>query len=157
MTTSAGSLALLVLSWVPATASLASAQASAPQAGALEIGDPYFPGLGNGGYDVEHHALELLVDMGADEIAATASIRARALQALASFSLDLIRTRSHGRARGRRRCALRAHAARAAGGRHERQVLRDPPGEAARERSGVHDRGRVPRFPDAMTGWGVSR
>ena len=89
MTTSAGSLALLVLSWVPATASLASAQASAPQAGALEIGDPYFPGLGNGGYDVEHYALELHVDMGSDEIAATASIRARALQALASFSLDL--------------------------------------------------------------------
>ena len=62
MWTSARSLALLVLSWI--TASLAgaasvSAPPHAPQAGALEIGDPYFPGLGNGGYDVEHYALEL--------------------------------------------------------------------------------------------------
>jgi len=95
MTTSARSLALLVLSWVPTSASFARPQASpheaprAPQAGALEIGDPYFPGLGNGGYDVEHYALELEIDMDANAIAATARIRARALQDLASFSLDL--------------------------------------------------------------------
>jgi aminopeptidase N len=60
-----------------------------PRAGALEIGDPYFPGLGNGGYDVEHYALELDVDMEGDALAATARIRARALHDLASFSFDL--------------------------------------------------------------------
>src|SRR5262245_10521243 len=60
-----------------------------PQAGALEIGDPYFPGLGNGGYDVEHYALDLDIDMDGDELMATARIRARALQDLASFSFDL--------------------------------------------------------------------
>jgi aminopeptidase N len=95
MSTSARALALLVLSWAPASASLAWQQASpqerprAPRAGALEIGDPYFPGLGNGGYDVEHYALELEIDMDSDEIAATARIRARALHHLASFSFDL--------------------------------------------------------------------
>jgi len=63
--------------------------ARAPKAGELEIGDPYFPGLGNGGYDVEHYALVLDLDMDADEVAATATLRAKALQDLSSFSLDL--------------------------------------------------------------------
>lgn len=58
-------------------------------AGALEIGDPYFPGLGNGGYDVEHYDLELAVDMSSDELEARALLQARALQDLGSFSLDL--------------------------------------------------------------------
>jgi len=95
MRTFARSLALLVLAWVPASVSLARPQASlqapprASQAGALEIGDPYFPGLGNGGYDVEHYALELDIDMKTDVVAATARIRARALLDLASFSFDL--------------------------------------------------------------------
>jgi aminopeptidase N len=60
-----------------------------PTAGALDIGDPYFPGLGNGGYDVEHYGLELDLDLSADELDARATLRARALQDLASFSLDL--------------------------------------------------------------------
>ena len=57
--------------------------------GALEIGDPYFPGLGNGGYDVEHYALEIDLDLAQEEIKASATLRARALEDLASFSLDL--------------------------------------------------------------------
>jgi aminopeptidase N len=95
MTTSARSLVLLVMPWVPTSATLARPHASsqerpnAPLAGALEIGDPYFPGLGNGGYDVEHYALELDIDMDSNEVAATARIRARALHPLASFSFDL--------------------------------------------------------------------
>ena len=95
MRTCARSLALLVLTWIPASSSLARQQASsqapaqAPQVGALEIGDAYFPGLGNGGYDVEHYALELHIDMGSNELAATARIRARALHDLAGFSFDL--------------------------------------------------------------------
>jgi len=102
MTTPVLSLALLVLSWGPASAPPAwprartQADPLVPQAGALEIGDPYFPGLGNGGYDVEHYALELGIDMDANEIAATARIRARALQDLARFSLDLYGLRVEG-------------------------------------------------------------
>jgi aminopeptidase N len=67
------------------------AAAAAPDAlaGALDIGDPYFPGLGNGGYDVQHYDLELDVDMDSDEFAALARIDARATQELASFSFDL--------------------------------------------------------------------
>jgi aminopeptidase N len=95
MPTFALSLALLVLSGIPSAAGPARLHASAqerpsaPQAGALEIGDPYFPGIGNGGYDVEHYALALDIDMDSNEVAATARIRVRSLHALASFSLDL--------------------------------------------------------------------
>lgn len=67
----------------------AQARPRAPQAGALEIGDPYFPGLGNGGYDVEHYTLSLDYDFEGDELTASAGIRATALHDLASFSLDL--------------------------------------------------------------------
>jgi aminopeptidase N len=59
------------------------------EAGARELGDPYTPGLGNGGYDVEHYDLGLDLDMAAEELVADVSVRARALQDLASFSLDL--------------------------------------------------------------------
>jgi aminopeptidase N len=81
-------------SLAPSNASQSGAGARAqharqPEAGALEIGDPYFPGLGNGGYDVEHYRLELDIDMSADEFEARAAVRARALSDLASFSLDL--------------------------------------------------------------------
>ncbi|NOT29511.1 MAG: M1 family metallopeptidase, partial [Planctomycetes bacterium] len=55
----------------------------------LEIGDPYFPGLGNGGYDVEHYELVLDLDMASDELAAEVTVRARALQDLTGFALDL--------------------------------------------------------------------
>jgi len=63
--------------------------AGQPVAGALEIGDPYYPGLGNGGYDVEHYHLDLDLDSTSDELSAAVSLRARALHELASFSLDL--------------------------------------------------------------------
>lgn len=68
---------------------IVTAAPAAAFAGALEIGDPYFPGLGNGGYDVEHYDLVLDLDMASDELAAEVTVRARALQELTSFSLDL--------------------------------------------------------------------
>jgi aminopeptidase N len=75
----------------PAAAGQAGSRARPrdPEPGALEIGDPYFPGLGNGGYDVEHYDLVLDLDMSSDELCARATVRARALHDLASFSLDL--------------------------------------------------------------------
>jgi aminopeptidase N len=58
-------------------------------AGASGVGDPYFPTLGNGGYDVDHYDLDLewLADDGA--IDAVATITARAQQDLSRFNLDL--------------------------------------------------------------------
>ena len=57
--------------------------------GAPGVGDPYYPGLGNGGYDVEHYSLDLtwLADRGVLEGVAT--IEANATQDLSRFNLDL--------------------------------------------------------------------
>jgi aminopeptidase N len=70
----------------------AAGRAAAPEpgrAGAVGLGDPYFPELGNGGYEVEHYDLALTLDMDGDELEARATLRVRALEPLASFSLDL--------------------------------------------------------------------
>lgn len=69
--------------------SFAPQEPGGPRAGALEIGDPYFAGAGNGGYDVEHYELVLDVELDSDALTGQASLRARALEELASFSLDL--------------------------------------------------------------------
>ncbi|MGH9274649.1 MAG: M1 family metallopeptidase [Acidimicrobiales bacterium] len=69
--------------------STATTRAVVGTAGAAGVGDPYFPGLGNGGYDVDHYDLELewLPDDGAIEGAVT--ITATAGQDLSRFNLDL--------------------------------------------------------------------
>jgi aminopeptidase N len=56
--------------------------------GAGGIGDPYYPALGNGGYDARHYALDLAVDMAHDRVTATTTIEAVANQDLSRFSLD---------------------------------------------------------------------
>ena len=61
---------------------------SGPQPGAEGIGDPYFPELGNGGYDVDHYDLELAVDMDSGNLTGTMSMIALANQELSSFNLD---------------------------------------------------------------------
>jgi hypothetical protein len=58
--------------------------------GASGLGDPYFPLDGNGGYDVKHYDLDLHYDPGTDLLRGVATIRARALQGLSSFDLDLV-------------------------------------------------------------------
>jgi aminopeptidase N len=58
-------------------------------AGAADVGDAYFPGLGNGGYDVDDYHLALAYDPATDRLEGTATITARATQALDSFHLDL--------------------------------------------------------------------
>ncbi|WSQ69162.1 M1 family metallopeptidase [Streptomyces sp. NBC_01216] len=57
--------------------------------GAAGLRDPYFPRLGNGGYDVRHYALSLDYDPARDRLDATAEITARATQDLSAFNLDL--------------------------------------------------------------------
>jgi hypothetical protein len=58
--------------------------------GATGIGDPYYPTLGNAGYDAQHYTLDLQVDVRRDTIAGTVTMTARALHDLTGFSLDLV-------------------------------------------------------------------
>jgi len=52
------------------------------------IGDPYFPELGNPGYDAQNYLISLDVDLESGEISATTTIEAVAMEDLSSFSLD---------------------------------------------------------------------
>ncbi len=76
----------------PPTLPPAATQAGCPpgahptQAG---LGDPYYPLLGNGGYDALHYTLVLTADVAANTLAGTATMTARATQALPAFDLDL--------------------------------------------------------------------
>ena len=75
-----------------ATASPALAGGDGPDrdhAGAPGVGDPYFPKLGNGGYDVDHYSLDLSYDPASGKLGGTATIEAEATEALESFHLDL--------------------------------------------------------------------
>jgi aminopeptidase N len=61
-----------------------------PNAGALGIGDDYYPLYGNGGYDVEHYDLAIRYRPKTHAIRAVATIDAVATQNLSCFSLDLV-------------------------------------------------------------------
>ncbi|MFD7427547.1 M1 family metallopeptidase [Streptomyces sp. NPDC059818] len=78
-------LALAVLA--PGCGASAGGVHGAP--GASGVRDPYFPKLGNGGYDVTHYDLTLDVGQDAKTLRGTAGITARATQDLSSFNLDL--------------------------------------------------------------------
>ena len=54
------------------------------------LGDPYFPGLGNSGYDVDHYLIELTVDPAINRISGTTTIEATATESGDSFSLDFV-------------------------------------------------------------------
>jgi aminopeptidase N len=65
--------------------------AAAPRAGGpAGIGDPYYPTLGNRGYDAGHYTLDLAVDVARDTISGTATMQARATQYLRQLSLDFV-------------------------------------------------------------------
>jgi aminopeptidase N len=60
-----------------------------PSPGAPGIGDPYYPLLGNGGYDAIHYTIDLDLDVAAGTIVeATTTIDALATQDLSTFNLD---------------------------------------------------------------------
>jgi aminopeptidase N len=59
-----------------------------PTPGGSGVGDPYFPELGNGGYDAQHYTLDIDVNMETNVIVATVTMQARATQFLSSFNLD---------------------------------------------------------------------
>ena len=63
---------------------LAAAHPDPATPGAPSVGDRLFPGLGNGGYDVEHYTLDFNYATAASvqSVTARAKIKARAQQAL---------------------------------------------------------------------------
>ncbi len=90
----------LLAAWIVASTALiphsglAQGQSATPEAagctaGSSSIGDPYFPLLGNSGYDVQHYALDLDLDVAGGAIASGhATIEAVALVNLCAFNLD---------------------------------------------------------------------
>jgi aminopeptidase N len=75
--------------------SLASATPAAvaerPRPGAVGAGDPYFPRMGNGGYQATHYQLRIAYDPATRRLSGQAVITARATAALSRFDLDLRR------------------------------------------------------------------
>src|SRR3954453_22500329 len=69
---------------------IAAAHPDLATPGAPSVGDRLFPGLGNGGYDVEHYTLDFNYASAASvqSVTARATIEARATQALSRFDLD---------------------------------------------------------------------
>ncbi|MFG2005664.1 M1 family metallopeptidase [Spirillospora sp. NPDC048911] len=72
--------------------SAAPAQATAVRftPGAPGAGDPYFPDMGNGGYDVAHYDIGLKYDPATKGVQAVTQIKARATQNLSRFNLDFL-------------------------------------------------------------------
>ncbi|NWF69810.1 MAG: M1 family metallopeptidase [Chloroflexi bacterium] len=62
----------------------------AAEPGDESFGDPYYPGMGNGGYDVLHYDLSLDVNVRRNQIEATAVITALATQDLTAFNFDFV-------------------------------------------------------------------
>jgi aminopeptidase N len=67
---------------------ISTAQADTSNIGSEGIGDPYFPQLGNGGYDALHYALDIDAKVDTNQITATTTMQAKATQKLAQFDLD---------------------------------------------------------------------
>jgi aminopeptidase N len=64
--------------------------AYAQDAGDAGIGDPFYPDLGNGGYDVQHYTLDLTVSDDLTALDGVVTIEAVATQDLAAFNLDFL-------------------------------------------------------------------
>ena len=81
----------LSMTVAPALAQIATPVPVGCTAGSSGIGDPYYPLLGNSGYDVQHYTLDLDLDVAGASIAAgSATIEAVALVNLCAFNLDFL-------------------------------------------------------------------
>ncbi|QFZ23561.1 M1 family metallopeptidase [Saccharothrix syringae] len=69
---------------------LLAGTALAAEPGAPGIGDPYYPGAGNGGYDVSHYDIRLNYQPADDRLSGTTTILARTTQDLSRFNLDFV-------------------------------------------------------------------
>jgi aminopeptidase N len=65
-------------------------EAPAPTAGGTGVGDPYFPDVGNSGYDVTHYDLDLSWDPVEQRMDGVATITATATADLATLALDAV-------------------------------------------------------------------
>jgi aminopeptidase N len=54
------------------------------------IGDPYYPALGNTGYDVDHYLLDLVFDPATTTLTGVVTVSATATTTLTTFNLDFI-------------------------------------------------------------------
>ncbi len=83
-------LALAAAACAVLAAPAAASHHHAPSPGASEIGDPLFPGLGNGGYDAIHYSLALRYATADAQqtVSGRVTMFARATQALSRFNLD---------------------------------------------------------------------
>ena len=83
-------LALAAAACAVLAAPAAASHHHAPPPGASEIGDPLFPGLGNGGYDAIHYSLALRYATADAQqtVSGRVTMFARAMQALSRFNLD---------------------------------------------------------------------
>ena len=83
-------LATLPLALLPVYAApvCAPPRHDGPRPGADSIGDPYYPGLGAGGYDVSHYDIVLGYDVESGAVDAVTTVTAVAEHALSSFHLD---------------------------------------------------------------------
>src|SRR3954468_5209334 len=83
-------VALVTCALLAIAAPPVDAHPAQPAPGAADIGDPLFPGLGNGGYDVRHYTLDFdyATADAVQSVPAVATIRARATQSLSQFDLD---------------------------------------------------------------------
>lgn len=83
------SIALMIVMIVTG-AWISEALPDTPTAGASGVGDPYFPALGNGGYDAQHYTLDLDADLSTNTISGTVTMSAVATHALSAFNLDFV-------------------------------------------------------------------
>lgn len=72
---------------VPDAAAESSTEA---EPGHIGLEDPYFPQLGNEGYDVLHYQIDLTVDLAAQTLAGTTTIDAVAVKALSGLNLEFL-------------------------------------------------------------------
>jgi aminopeptidase N len=83
-------VSIAFLATLPAATMAVAAPHHTGAPGAASIGDPLFPGLGNGGYDVQHVTLNLRYATAAplQTVQGLAVIQSRATQDLSRFNLD---------------------------------------------------------------------
>jgi aminopeptidase N len=83
-------MALAGMAIVVPVATAAGGHAKNCKAGAAGAGDPYYPGYGNGGYDVGHYDLDIAYNPANGNLRGRAKLRAQSTQSLCSLNLDLL-------------------------------------------------------------------
>ena len=81
---------ILLVGCIPAVPAATATPIPTPAAvkGAPGIGDPYYPNLGNGGYDVQNYTITMDVDPSTNKVTASTTITANTTEFLSSFNLD---------------------------------------------------------------------